>query len=355
MAKLSGANLVEQISLLQIGQVYKYVSGRSRLRIVDIKNPEGPVQFVNIDANGQILRAGSISKGQLARIAFVCSARPNFPLHIDRIFSASSNNRSALETLLAYTPNFFICYPKRVDIYTGEILQDLKHIMWCPDEEHAIGQWQEKEYEELITEAVDLGVDFGRITITEANLSDEFDTIEAKTTHTQMQIALLEIGNALNCQTWIARNDRSIQVRDTTLGHLHGVIQSLDEMSIFHKKVMKEKAALIDCIWFAEGGNRIPAVMEIEHTTGVTSGLTRMSKLKETLGDISPVFTIVAPDQLRGKVVSEANDQHFRALRARFMPYSTVRELYGLVQRHSLAGTVDYRFAQAFMERTVQE
>jgi len=80
-----------------------------------------------------------------------------------------------------------------------------------------------------------------------------------------------------------------------------------------------------------------------------------MSKLKETLGDISPVFTIVAPDQLRNKAVSEANDKHFRALKARFMPYSAVRELYGLVQRYALTGKVDYRFVHAFMEEIVRD
>jgi type II restriction enzyme len=227
--------------------------------------------------------------------------------------------------------------------------------MWCPDQVHPLGEWVEIEYDELVTEAVDLGVDFGRIIITEANLGNEFDTIEAKTTHTQMQIALLEIGRALGFETWIAKNDRSIQVKGTTLGQQDGVIQSLDGVSIFHKREMKDKASLIDCIWFAEDGSRIPAIIEIEHTTGVTSGLTRMSKLRETLGDISPIYVIVAPDQLRSKVVSEANDKHFRALKARFMPYSTVREMYSLIQRYPLTGTVDHRFVRAFMEQVVDD
>jgi type II restriction enzyme len=354
MPKLTTADLVNEIDKLNRNHIYEYLSGRSWLKITEVEKPEGPISFDNVESDGSQKRSGSISREQLARMAFVCSTRPNFPLHIDRIFSAGGNTRSALETLLAYTPNFFMCHPKRVDVYSGKTLTNLKHIMWCPGDQHPLGEWCEKDYD-VVIEAVDLGVDFGRITITQANLGTEFDTIEAKTMHTQMQIALLEIGNALNFQTWIAKNDRSISVRETTLGQLEGVVQSLDDVSILHQKSIKDKAALIDCIWFAENGRQIPAIVEIEHSTGVTSGLTRMSKLHETMGAISPTYTVVAPDQLRSKVVSEANDKLFRALRTRFMPYSTVRELYGLVQRYPLTGVVDYRFVRAFMEQIVQD
>jgi type II restriction enzyme len=342
--RLTAAELVNEIAKLPQNRNYPYISGSNELEIIEVIKPEGPIR---LKRNGS---SASISREQIARMAFFCTERPNYPLHIDRIFSAGGNTRSAFETLLAYTPNFFVCYPKRVDVYTGEILQDLKHIMWCPDEVHTLGEWQKRDYEELVTEAIDLGVDFERIIIAESDRRDEFESIEAQTTHIQMQIALLEIGRAVNFQTWIAKNDRSIRVGNTTLGQLEGVIQSLDEITIFHKPIMKEKAALIDCIWFSDEGTQIPAVIEIEHSTGITSGLTRMSKLKETLGGISATFTVVAPDQFRGKMISEANDKLFRALNVRFMPYSTVRELYGLVQRYPLMGKVDHQFVQAFMQ-----
>lgn len=38
-------------------------------------------------------------------------------------------------------------------------------------------------------------------------------------------------------------------------------------------------ANLIDCIWF-KNGKLMPAVMEVEQSTGVTSGLTRMKNFK---------------------------------------------------------------------------
>jgi type II restriction enzyme len=354
MIKLTAADLVDQIAQLDPNRIYEYVSGSSRLAIREITKPEGPIRFVNLEPDGTEIRSGSISRQQLAKIAFICSNKPNYPLHIDRVFSAGGNTRSALETLLAYTPHFYICHPERIDVYSGETIRNLKHIMWCPGEAHEWGVIAYKAYHEIITE-VELGVDFGRIGITSENLGSDFDTIEAKTVHTQMQVALIEIGGALDFYTWIARNDRSIQVGDRKLGDFDRVIASLDDIPIFYKKEIKEAAALIDCIWFTSDGDRIPAIIEIEHSTGVTSGLTRMLKLRETSPAISTVFTVVAPNDLRNKVITEANQRIFRSLQARYMPYSTIRELYGLIQRYPLAGYVDYRFIEPFMERVLEE
>src|SRR5205823_462000 len=119
-----------------------------------------------------------------------CNNRPNFPIHVDRLYSGGGNSRQAFEAILARTPHFFVCKPDRVDVYTGEIQKNLKHIMWCPDETHILGEIKDKPYREVITE-VELGLDFGQIQITEANLGKEFSSIEAKTTHIQMQIALI--------------------------------------------------------------------------------------------------------------------------------------------------------------------
>lgn len=288
----------------------------------------------------------------IALMASLCSTKPNYPLHVDRVFSAGGNSRSALETLLAHTPHFFVCYPKRIDVYSGEIIENLKHIMWCPDDAHEWSVIARKPYDEIISE-VEMGLDFGQIKITSADLGDEFDSIQARTTHIQMQIALIEIGRALNFRTWIAKNDRSIQVQGKSLGQFEGVVQSLDEMNIFYSARIKDAAALIDCIWFTEDGNQIPAIIEIEHSTGVTSGLTRMLKLREVMPAIQTTFTVVAPNLLRNKVVSEANQRVFSRLQARYMPYSTVRELYSLIHRYALSGVVDHKFIDPFMEKVV--
>ncbi len=356
MQKLSAADLIREIAKLDTSRVYDYASGRSKLRILDITKPEGPIKFISWDghkteADG---RDGGVSTQQLVKAALAFSNRPNFPIHFDRLFSAGGNSRSAFETLLAYTPHFFICYPERVDTYTGETLSNLKHIMWCPEQTHRQGELGKTDYHETITE-LELGVDFGNIGITPAMLGDEFDSIETKRTHTQMQIALVEIGNALNFRTWIAREDQSIPIGETRLGNLEGVVRSLGDVDIFYNNAIKQAAASIDCIWFTADGNRVPAVIEVEHSTGVTSGLTRMLNFREAIPAISTTFTIVAPNDLRSKVTREANKGAFRKLNSKYMPYSTVRELYGLIQRYSLSNVVDYTFINPFMESVVEE
>jgi type II restriction enzyme len=352
MKKLTVTDLVNEIAQLGTEHVYKYVSGKSQLQIKEV-HPNGPIRFVNIAPNGKVSKPRNISTGQLAQMALVCANKPNFPLHIDRVFSAGGNTRSALEALLAHTPNFFTCRPERVNAYSGKTLRNLKHIMWCPDEQHPRGEIWEKNYDQVITE-VELGVDFGNIDLTKVELGREFKNIEAKRVHTQMQIALIEIGNALNFRTWIAKNDQAIEVNGKRLSELDGVIRSLDDFPILYNKEIKEAATLIDCIWLTADGKRIPAVIEIEHSTGVKSGLTRMLILRQTFPSIITTFTVVAPNQLRNKVVAEANQEIYQQLEARFMPYSTIRELYGLIQRYSLSNAVDYRFIDPFMERVVE-
>ncbi len=349
MAELTVSTLIEQISLLDREKFYSYVSGNSKLKIIDIRHPSGPITFVNEDNPS---KTRNITQGQLATMASVGSSRPNYPLHIDRIFSAGGNTRSALETVLAHTPHFFICYPQRIDPYSGNTLQDLKHLMWCPDEVHETGKITVKEYNNIITE-LELALSFDKISFP-LSLSQEFENIEAKRTHVQMQIALITIGNALGFKTWIAQNDRSALVGGKKLGELPGVLLSLDEMSIFHTSEIRKAASLIDCIWFTADGKRVPAILEIEHSTGVTSGATRMNKFHDSFPSLQTTFVIVADNLLRQKVVTEANQDMFRELDLRFLSYNTVREMYGFLIKYQMGNAVDHRFIQPFLERLVK-
>ena len=350
--KITAIDLVTEIAQLDMQRIYKYASSSSQLKIVDIEAPEGPITFVNLKSDGSVGRRATVSKHQLAAMALACSSKPNYPLHIDRLYSAGGNTRSAFETLLLNTPHFFMCYPKRIDPYTGEVLKNLKHIMWCPDETHDRYIIASKDTDEVITD-VELGFNFGNIGVTAARPEEGLESIEAARIHTQMQVALLEIGNALNFKTWIAKNDRSTLIGNKRFGDLEGVIQTLEDMNIFYKPQIRETASLIDCIWFTDDGDRIPAVIEIEHSTGLNSGLLRMQEFRRSFPAFETTFVIVAPDELRNKVVTKANQKIFSELKAKFMPYSTVRELYGLIQRYSLAGYVDYKFIYRFMEPVV--
>jgi type II restriction enzyme len=350
MPTLSVASLISEIDLLDREQSYRYVGGRSHLRIGEIIKPEGGIVFDTIDGNGNVTRNRRIPAESLQTIANICNLKPNFPLQFDRVFSAGGNTRSALETMLAYTPQFFVCYPERVSSYSGKSRRDLRHLMWCPEEKHAAGTLVEKDFGKIITEQ-EIGLDFGSILIPQSQLGDEFDTIEAKRVHTQMQVAIIEIGIVLGCQTWIAVNDRATLVASQPLGNKPGVVRSIDDIPVLYTREAKEIATLIDCLWVTNQGRELVAVIEVEHSTGVTSGLTRMAKLREQIPSIDTMFVIVADHDMRAKVVHEANTPIFRALNAGFLSYTTMRELYGLIQKYPLTGAVDAKFVRAFIER----
>jgi hypothetical protein len=348
---LTAANLLNEITNLGTSREYTYISGNNVVKLARIIYPEGPVVFMRRNNQGQLV-SERITPRMLTKMALVCSAKPNYPIHVDRLFSAGGNTRSALEALLAHTPHFFVCNPARVDVYTGEIKHDLKHIMWCPDDSHPLGEIAVKDYSGVITE-LEASLDFGEIRIPPSSLGDKFASIDAKRIHVQMQVALIEIGKALNLKTWIARNDHSVLVGNRRLIDLPGTVKSLDEIGLFFDPEIREAAALIDCIWFTQNGRDVPAIIEIEHSTGVTSGMTRMLKFREAFPAIHPIYTVVAPDELRAKVIGEISQDVFEPLHARYMPYTNVRELYGLLQRYALTGIVNHRFVEAFMERII--
>jgi type II restriction enzyme len=97
----------------------------------------------------------------------------------------------------------------------------------------------------------------------------------------------------------------------------------------------------------------MPAVMEIEHSTGVTSGLTRMKGFLDTGPQLRNIrWTIVAPDEDRQKVIDQANREQFREMETKFFPYSAVEELYSLCDRRKPRGVTD-QFLDCFMEDCV--
>ncbi|MDI3409935.1 hypothetical protein QKW52_03855 [Bacillus sonorensis] len=93
--------------------------------------------------------------------------------------------------------------------------------------------------------------------------------------------------------------------------------------------------------------------MEVEHSTGVTSGLTRMKGLQDTIPAFLTRYVIVAPDEERNKVLREANRPQFQSLNVRYFPYSAVEELYSLCQRRKIKGVTE-EFLDSFMEPTVK-
>lgn len=344
------------IGKLPKNRFYNYVYSRNpgRIEIVSITEPEGPITIKRYNPNkGETVADAndeSISTQMLWRLAN--ALRPEVPINVDRIFGGSYNTRSVLEALLAHTPEFYYAYPGRIEATSSStaIKRGHKHLIWRPTMPHKPNLMQKVETDIVISEIPTAETVYESLTIPEpiADLD-----IDIQRRHAQIQVALVMIGRQLNFRTWVAQNDKGIIYHNQRIGEMETVISSLKDVQLLTAYGQAIKAALlIDCIWF-RNARFMPAVFEIEHSTGVTSGLTRMKGLFETMPPVPTRWSIVAADDEREKVIREANRPQFREMRPMFFPYSAVEELYSLCQRRNLRGVND-AFLDCFMEPCVE-
>jgi type II restriction enzyme len=278
--------------------------------------------------------------------------RENQPVNVDRVFAGSYNTRSVLETLLAYTPEYYFCYPGRNQTIAGITSVEFghKHLIWLPSQPHKFATKSEHKTSVVISEGPSIDAYYDALVLP-SDKTQSFD-INAERRHVQMQIALIAIGVQLGFKTWIANNDKGITYQNKRLAELEGVVDKLNSLAqISNYPSAMQAAHQIDCVWF-QNHRLIPAVIEIEHSTGVISGLARMKKLQIEIPGILSRYVIVAADDQREKVVKEANQEQFKSLNTRYFSYSAVEELYGLCQHRKLKGLTE-EFLDTFMESVV--
>lgn len=357
--ELEASDLVREIKRLNTSKTYEYVNSKTTtlVEIVDIVEPEGPIFIRRYNPHKQQGRSSgqpvSISTEMLARIAAAMSTQQ--PVNFDRVLGGSYNTRSALEALLAHTPQFYACRPGRIDSYSGEIEEGHKHLIWQPENPHKPGVivWIESD---ITVSEVPVSATYQVLDIPHDLISGEID-IDIQRRHAQIQAALLIIGRQIGYKTWIALGDKQITYGKEKLGEMDGALLSLDKdtfLAPYHKAV--QSALRIDCIWF-KNSHLIPAVMEVEHSTGITSGLNRMLGLKLALPalPLSPIrYVVVAPDEDRAQAMKKCNEPQFRVLNARYFPYSAVEELYALCQRRHIRGITE-EFLDCYMEPTIAD
>lgn len=355
MRKLSASNIVAFINQLDRNQVYNYINPKTRglIKIEGADLPEGPIRFKrwnpSIGESEFQKPIESISSQMIWRVANAFNV--NQPLTIDRVVGASYNSRSVLEALLAYTPEFYFCYPGRIEKMGGysSVQHGHKHLIWKPDAPHRLGILEKAETDLVISEIPTIDAFYESLVLPDNNIEAAEIDIEIKRRHAQIQIALYFIGKQLEFRTWIAQNDKGILYKNIRISEYDGVIGSLkDERLMTAYDDAIQAALLIDCIWF-KNGRLMPAVMEVEHSTGVTSGLTRMKNFKDRFPPFPTRYVIVAADEDRDKVIREANKPQFRDLNPRYFTYSAVEELYSLCQRRKIKG-VSEEFLDSFME-----
>jgi len=351
MKKLTAQNLTSFINQLPKNQIYQYINPKNpgQIKIVHVELPEGPIRIQRCDPTKETSFQGkkeeTISTQMLWRIAN--AIQENVPINFDRILGASYNTRSVLETLLAHSPQFYFCYPGRIENISSssKIKVGHKHLLWLPNTPHRLGITKEAQTNLVISEMPSQDVIYEALCISKPE--DKID-IEIQRRHAQIQIALVKIGLQLNFRTWVAQNDKGIIYQDKKIGEHEGVISSLKEEKLITAYDDAIRAALmIDCIWF-KNGKLMPAVIEIEHSTGVTSGLSRMKNFQDKFPPFPTRYVIVAPDEDRGKVIQEANKDQFISLNTKYFSYSAVEELYSLCQRRKIKG-INEDFLDCFM------
>ena len=356
--RLTAYDIVKAINLLPQDRAYHYVNPKTRgqIHIVRVDLPEGPVVIKRYNpAEGETLGAAkeeSISTQMIWRVTN--AFRSGQPTNFDRVLGGSYNTRSVLESLIAHTAEFYFCYPGRIEDLNGSarVKHGHKHLIWLPEQPHKPGVMEEAKTDIVISEVPNLDVFYDALVVPDEIAQPGID-IDVQRRHAQMQIALIYIGLELGFRTWIAQNDKGIIYKNKRLGELEGVIVNLgDEKLVASYPDAVKAASLIDCVWF-KNGRLMPAVIEVEHSTGVTSGLTRMKGFQDKLPPFPTRYVIVAPDEDREKVAREANREQFKKLNVRFFPYSAVEEMYGLCQRRRLLGVTE-EFLDTFMEPMVE-
>ena len=355
MRKLSASNIVAYINQLNKNQVYNYINPKTKglIKIEGVDLPEGPIRIKRWNPTTSETESQKsvehISTEMIWRVANAFNV--NQPINFDRILGGSYNTRSVLESLIAHTSEFYFCYPGRIENKGGysTIKHGHKHLIWKPDAPHKQGVLEESVTEIVISEIPTLDAFYDSLVLPDNNNEQPEIDIDIQRRHAQIQIALYFIGKQLNFRTWIAQNDKGILYQNKRIGEYDGVIASLKDeklMSAYDDAI--QAALLIDCIWF-KNGTLMPAVMEVEHSTGVTSGLSRMKNFKDKFPPFPTRYVIVAPDEDRDKVIKEANKPQFRDLDTRYFTYSAVEELYALCQRRKIKGITE-EFLDCYME-----
>ena len=356
--RLDASNLVNSISQLDRNKTYNYINPKNHglIKVVRIDSREGPIIIKRWDPSKKQTykdtEEESISSNLLWRVAN--AVQEDMPINIDRILGASYNTRSVLESLLAYTPEFHITFPGRIEIVgsSSVIKSGHKHLLWLPNQPHTQGIFNFVKNDRVISEIPSQQAVYESLILPKEYTQDLVGTvdIELQRRHAQIQVAIVLIGLQLGFRTWIAQNDKGIIYQDKKLGEMQGVISTLrDERLLMSHDDAIKAALLIDCIWF-KNGRLMPAVMEVEYTTGITSGLTRMKNFHDLFPPFPTRYVIVAPDEDRNKFEREASKEQFKDLNSMFLPFSAVDELYSLCQRRKLKGVTE-EFLDCFMEK----
>ena len=159
---------------------------------------------------------------------------------------------------------------------------------------------------------------------------------EAKTAaetrdHTESQYMLLWLGEKMGLDLWIANNDRKKKYNGKKLSSLF----KISPLPVRKYGEALETIEYIDVMWMKD--DNIIAAFEVEESTGVYSGLLRLSDLKIVLSE--PELYIVSKEYSFRKVRQEINRPTFKSIslskHCRYISYALLVGKYNEVEQSS--------------------
>ncbi len=159
---------------------------------------------------------------------------------------------------------------------------------------------------------------------------------EAKTAaetrdHTESQYMLLWLGEKIGLDLWIANNDRKKKYNGKKLSSLF----KISPLPVRKYGEALETIEYIDVMWMKD--DNIIAAFEVEESTGVYSGLLRLSDLKIVLSE--PELYIVSKKYSFRKVKREINRPSFKKIglseHCRYISYALLVGKYNEVEQSS--------------------
>ena len=350
MRTYTAYDICRHISSLRRDRVYGYVnpSTHSEIQLVDVCQPEGPILIRRRPVGGSWGKVENISAQMLWRIANALNS--GLPINVDRVLGGSYNTRSVLEALLAHTPEIFTCTPGRQEMIGGQITikRGHKHIIWKPESPHEAGVIITLDLGEncVINEVPSVETMYDVVPAAPRKGID----IDVQRRHSQIQVALSVIASSMNMRSWLAIEDHGIRFNGRVITEYPYIVKDLKAENVianYPKAINVGKH--IDCMYFNGG---LPFAFEVEHTTGVTSGLARMQEFRNAAEYLNTRYVIVAPDSDREDVMKKIAKDQFEDLDALYFPYSQVEELYSFFIRHpGRVQGIKKDFLLTFMEK----
>lgn len=161
----------------------------------------------------------------------------------------------------------------------------------------------------------------------------ELKTAEAS--HEAMIYALAKLGQYAGCSIWIGKKEQSDEFAGEKFSELS--LATLPQLGGISEEAMRI-IEQIDVLWLK--GNMIISAFEVEHTTGVITGLARFHDLLRTIPMIRMDMYIVAPDERKRKVIREFNRPAIREIakkaKWKYILYSDLLKKYDTIGKERL-------------------